>query len=315
MVLERAGRRWAKRAAAIMVMAVAMSSAIAYAHRDHQGAAAAAGVVVKADAGSTKTPVPAVPAPTASTPPSPTAAVAYRPDGVPVLVASAVAAAGGDTAVAVFDATNGRSYAFNDSPRFKTGSVVKLSILGELLRREQGGRALTAADRRNALAMIAHSSNDAASRLWAVVGRGSAVVGTFDRLVGTKQTTADSGGYLGLTVSTALDQVQVMKAFAYPSAVLSDASRAQATDLFGQVQADQRFGATAGVPAGVRVDVKNGWLPQDKGWYVNTVAHVYGQGRDYVVAVMSKGGATENAGITRIEAVSAAVWQTAGVTR
>lgn len=305
--LDPAFGRWKKRLPATGILLVAMLGAVGYANRGSADVArAASGISAVAGGGGVHEVLPR---------PAPTPSVLYGANGVPLAVSNAVAAAGGDTAVAVYDATSGRSYAYQDSARFKTGSVVKLSILGELLRRAQEGRTPTAADQRNALAMIAHSDNDAASDLWDELGRGSAVVGTFDRLVGTRATTADPGGYLGLTVTTAADEVMVMRAIAYPNPVLTDSSRAQAVTLLGQVESDQRFGATAGVPPGVEVDVKNGWLPYDEGWYVNTVAHVYGAGRDYVVAVMSKGGATQQAGTDRIEQISAAVWQTAGIRR
>jgi len=297
-----------------------MAGAIAYADRDTSSAsrvsASGSSTEPEADASAvtpTAATTPAAPAPTPT--PTPTPPVPRDANGVPLAVISAVAAAGGDTAVAVFDATSGKTYAYHDSARFKTGSVAKLSILGETLRQQQNGRVLTKSDLSQMATMIENSSNDAASALWNKAGRGAAVIGKYDVAVGTKHTTANPQGYLGLTVTSATDQVAVMKAFAYPNAVLTDASRTQAAALLAKVEADQRFGATGGVPATATVLVKNGWLPYDVGWYVNTVAHVYGGGgKDYVVAIMSKGGASQDAGEDRLEKISAAVWQTAGVT-
>jgi hypothetical protein len=45
----------------------------------------------------------------------------------------------------------------------------------------------------------------------------------------------------------------------------------------------------------------------------NTVGHVHGAGRDYVVAILSHGNVTEQAGIDRLEMVSAAVWKSAAI--
>ena len=246
-----------------------------------------------------------------TTAPSPRPTVAVDANGVPVAVRTAVAAAGGDVAVAVYDATTGRGYTVDDSARFVTASVVKLSILGETLRQQQNGRELGTTTRSELAGMIENSNNDDASALWDAAGYGPAVVG-YDTRVGTTSTTADSGGYWGLTLTSAADQVTVMRSIAYPNAVLTDASRAYANTLLAAVQDDQRWGATGGVPAGVSVLVKNGWLPHGSGWVVHTVAHVSGLGRDYVVAIMSADNATEAAGIARLEAVSAAVWATAG---
>ncbi len=234
------------------------------------------------------------------------------PAPVQAALAAAERASGADMAVAVFDDTDDNSWALHDSGRFDTASIVKLSILGATLVQAQQGRVLTSDTLEDLAGMIENSSNDDASELWAQAGYGTAVIG-YDRSVGTTATSADPAGDWGLTVTSAADQVRIMRAIAYPSAVLTPASRAQAQALLNQVEADQRWGATGGVPAGVSVQVKNGWLPHGTGWVVNTVGRVQGQGRDYVVAILSQGSATEAAGISALEKVSAAVWATAGV--
>jgi beta-lactamase class A len=189
-------------------------------------------------------------------------------------------------------------------------SVSKLDVLGAVLRAEQAGASVDDDVTDDEAAMIEHSSNDAAVELYNRVGQDG--IEDFDEAVGATDVAYAEAGYFGLDTSTALDQVQIMKAYAYPGAVLTPASQAQATALFGQVEADQHWGASGGVPAGVTVDLKNGWLPHGTGWVVNTVGHVQGQGHDYVVAIMSAGNSTEQAGIDRLETVSAAVWATSG---
>ena len=58
------------------------------------------------------------------------------------------------------------------------------------------------------------------------------------------------------------------------------------------VTPDQRWGVSGGVPAGVTVALKNGWLPLDDAntdWQVNSVGWVSGDGRDYLIAVLQHG--------------------------
>lgn len=253
-------------------------------------------------------------APAAARPVPPSAGRSSPPaartaDGVPLAVASAVAAAGGQVGTAVYDAVDGRTWSYQDRPGWVEGSIAKLSILGAELRAEQAGALLTSAVAQEEAESIENSDNDAASALFDRVG--SDGIEDFADAVGAHGVALDPAGHWGLAASSALDQVQVMRAYAYPSAALTDASRALAATLFAAVESDQRWGATGGVPAGVVVQVKDGWLPHGEGWVMNTVGHVAGEGRDYVVAIMSAGNASEQAGIDRLERVAAAVYVTA----
>ncbi len=257
------------------------------------------------------TPARATPTTPASPRTTPSASVGARTvAGVPVAVTRAVAAAGGSLSVAVFDATTGRTWTFHDHPGQVEASVSKLSILGAILRSEQAGASRSAAVAREETRMIGASDNAAADALFARVGRDG--LEDYQDAVGADDVAPNSENEFGLDLCSAADQVKIMRGLAYHNAVLTDASRAQATALLDQVESSQRWGATGGIPSGVSVEVKNGWLPHGTGWVVNTVGHVHGAGRDYVVAIMSSGNATEQAGIDRLEQVSAAVWATAG---
>lgn len=226
-------------------------------------------------------------------------------DGVPVAVRQALAAAGGSVSVAVFDAVSGRTWSADDRSGQVEASISKLQVLGAWLRDEQAGRATSAQISANLRAMIGSSSNTAANVVFSVVGRSGLTAFTTDLGVTVG---ADRRGHFGLDTTSAADQVTIMKAFAYPNAVLTDASRAHAETLLENVEDDQHWGVSGGVPAGADVDLKNGWLPFPSGWVVNSVGHVSGNGHDYVVAILSSGNANEQAGIDRLQAVSAAVW-------
>jgi hypothetical protein len=70
-----------------------------------------------------------------------------------------------------------------------------------------------------------------------------------------------------------------------------------------------RWGVCAGAPAGVTVALKNGWVPiVDDDWQINSIGYVNGQGRDYVVAILTNGNLTEGYRITTIEGMSRLIW-------
>jgi hypothetical protein len=113
----------------------------------------------------------------------------------------------------------------------------------------------------------------------------------------------------GLTTTTATDQVKLVSAFAYPNAALSAASRSYGLSLMEGVEPAQDWGVRGGVPAGVTVALKNGWLPLAAGdWQVNSVGYVSGDGRDYVLAILTNGDPTEAYGIATIEQISSLVY-------
>jgi hypothetical protein len=61
----------------------------------------------------------------------------------------------------------------------------------------------------------------------------------------------------------------------------------------------------------VTVALKNGWLPLDarhSDWQVNSVGWVSGDGRNYLMAVLSTGNPTEQYGIDTLNHLGAMVW-------
>ncbi|OAA26722.1 beta-lactamase class A [Frankia sp. EI5c] len=215
----------------------------------------------------------------------------------------------GAVSVALYDATSGRTVVSGNSTRtgWETASTVKLDILAALLSKTGKSGTLTAAQTALAKKMISVSDNAAASQLWKQAG-GSAGMNAFFRKLGMSATTAGAGGKWGLTKTTARDQLAVLRAIAYPNSTLSAAARATAATLLGTVVSSQRWGLTAGVPAGVTVRIKNGWLPYGGGWVINSLAHVHGRGRDYVMAVYTRNSATESTGIATVKGLSRIAW-------
>jgi hypothetical protein len=121
-------------------------------------------------------------------------------------------------------------------------------------------------------------------------------------------TTPATDGVWGTTTTTALDRLAMIRTLVEPNGLLSEASRDYVLDLMEHINPAQDWGATGGVPAGVTVALKNGFAVID-GWQINTTGWVSGQGRDYLIAVLTDGNATESYGIDTVNAVSSIVWR------
>ncbi|MGW1182227.1 serine hydrolase [Streptomyces drozdowiczii] len=213
---------------------------------------------------------------------------------------------GAALSVAVLDTGSGARAVYGGTEAtYETASIVKVDILAALLLRAQDeGRALTADERSRAAAMIEKSDNDSATVLLAAVGGASALDAANERL-GLTATTASHAW--GLTGTTAADQLTLLEAVfgTEADAVLSEESRAYVRGLMGRVQADQQWGVSA---AGDAWALKNGWMPRTATglWNVNSIGRVTADGRTYLVAVLSGGGATRESGIALVESAAKA---------
>jgi beta-lactamase class A len=216
----------------------------------------------------------------------------------------------GIISAAVLDLRNGNLYTYRPGEQLITASVVKVQILGALLVRAQNtGQPLSAADQDLATDMIELSDNDDATALWNELG-GAPTVAAFDRSVGMLATTPNLSW--GLTTTTATDQVELLEHLVEPNDVLSDASRAYILQLMERVAPFEEWGASAGAPAGTTVALKNGWLPWAGSWAVNSIGWVDGSERDYLMAVLTSGSPDEAYGIATIGMVGAAAWSALG---
>ena len=213
--------------------------------------------------------------------------------------------------VRVTDLQTGEEYGYRSGSHYDSASVVKVAIMAAVLRRQAAeDRRLT--DRESWLlkAMIRNSDNNAASALYASLGRGPAMA-RFYRAAGMTHTTPGAGSYWGLTQITAADQVVLLQHLARPSKLLTKRGRIYARDLMASVSSSQDWGVSAG-PRGndTRVELKNGWLVRSRhGWRVHSVGHVKGEGRDYLVAVLTMDDQTMDRGVGVVEGVSRIVWR------
>ncbi|KOV95614.1 hypothetical protein ADK65_29495 [Streptomyces sp. NRRL B-1140] len=219
-------------------------------------------------------------------------------------ITAALATRKGTVAVGLYDRSTNTTCTLRASSAYDSASVVKVTVLATLLwDAKKSNRYLT--DRENSLAkaMITKSDNEATSTLWKQLGMTK--IKNFLAAAGMTQTKPGANGYWGLTQITVTDEQKLLKLLTAKNAVLSDNSRAYIIKLMGQVVSSQRWGTPYGVPSGVTVAVKNGWLQRStNGWRVHSVGAFKGGGHDYVMTVLTHGNSTMNYGIATIQAVA-----------
>jgi hypothetical protein len=236
--------------------------------------------------------------------------IAFGPDAAARMlpaIADYVATRADNVTVAVENRLTGQFFQFRPGVVEHTASTLKVDILAALLREaQQEGRSLTASEQALAVPMIEESLDSAADTLWTRLG--PAAVGAFERAAGMKDTTPATDGIWGTTTTTALDRLDMIRTLVQPNALLTDASRAYVLNLMEHITPAQDWGATGGVPAGVTVALKNGFAVIN-GWQINTTGWVRGDGRDYLIAVLTDGNASESYGIGTVNAVSGIIWR------
>ncbi|MEU0456538.1 serine hydrolase [Streptomyces sp. NPDC006129] len=219
-------------------------------------------------------------------------------------ITAALATRKGTVAVGLHDRSTNTTCTLRANSAYDSASVVKVTVLAALLwDAKKSDRYLT--DRENTLAkaMITKSDNAATSTLWKQLGMTK--IKGFLAAAGMTQTKPGANGYWGLTQITVTDEQKLLKLITGKNTVLSDNSRAYILKLMSQVVSSQRWGTPYGVPAGVTVAVKNGWLQRStNGWRVHSIGAFKGGGHDYTMSVLTHGNSTMNYGIATIQAVA-----------
>lgn len=110
----------------------------------------------------------------------------------------------------------------------------------------------------------------------------------------------------GLTLTTADDQVTLMRHFVFANQWFSTVQRDWALGLMENVVPAERWGVSSGAPANALVALKDGWVPLASGlWQIDSIGWIDGGGRDYVAAILSTGNPTEQYGIATVDAIGA----------
>jgi beta-lactamase class A len=263
--------------------------------------------------------------PSSSSPPATPASsrparIAVSPFARPGLRAF-LAGRSGNVTAAVYDVGARRVWVYRPGVREYTASIVKVEIMGTALQEaQQAGRVVPPAEQGLMPSMIENSDNDSATELLADVG-GPAAVARFDRSAGMTGTQPSTLALIpgtpwpgwGLTTTTALDEVVLVSRFAYPNTVLSGASRQYGLSLMENVEPDQAWGVSGGVPPGTTIALKNGWLPLGpSNWQIDSIGWIDGHGRDYVLAVLTADNPSEAYGIDTIDGIASYMYRSRG---
>jgi beta-lactamase class A len=220
-----------------------------------------------------------------------------------------VSAREGRITLAVEDLRNGDEWRLHRGARDQTASIIKVDILETLLHRhDYSARALKSVETPVAQGMIEESDNDDATTLWDEDG-GPAGIAAYNKRVGMTQTTPNVAW--GLTTTSAADQITLLRQLVGKSKLLTPAAQRYQLYLMRHIAAGENWGVTGGVPRGVSVALKNGWLPLDgdDDWEINSIGWVRGSGRDYLIAALTTDDPSEAYGIDTIEQLSADVFK------
>ena len=247
-------------------------------------------------------------------------APADHADPFSAAVTGYLAGRAGTVLAAVYDVRTGQTWTLGSGRPQPTGSLVKVDILQTLLARQPLG--LSAADQARARAMIENNANPPATIVWSQIGR-AAGLRSYNASVGLQQTTPSTclvcAGFgwpgWGLTTTTPADQLLLLRELVGGSLLLSPADQSYALSLMENVEPDQRWGVSAGVPPGVRVALKNAWVPltaPGTDWQVNSEGWLSGDGRSYLIAVLTTGNPDQQYGIDTINTLSAILWPAMG---
>jgi len=223
---------------------------------------------------------------------------------------------GNDTA-AVLDVSTGTTWMYNPGVAQDTASIVKVDIMATLLAQQTAASGtIPSAEQSLLTSMIEVSDNDSATSLWNSVG-GPTAIDAFNRSIGMVGTTPSTclvcAGFQwpgwGLTTTTAADQLALLRAVLFPSPLISATDRAEAVNLLENITPSEDWGVSGGVPSGVTIALKNGWVPVSDGtWQINSIGWVDGDGRNYLIAVLTDENPNEQYGIDTIDTLSGYIW-------
>ena len=322
---RRRRRTWIASATVLAVTAITLAALLVFVTgagdratvattRDTAGARSPAGVTgrpLQVSPVTTTQPTAAVPTTTVAAPGSPLGAQ----------VTQYLASRQGDVSASVLDLSTGQQWNIRPGDAQDTASIVKVDVMATLMAQETAaGQPIPEADQSLLSSMVEVSDNGSATTLWNAVGAPGAI-DSFNRSIGMTDTTASTclecAGFAwpgwGLTTTTAADQITLLHMLLFPSPQISGTDRSEAVNLLEHVTPSEDWGVSGGVPPGVTIALKNGWVPLADGlWQINSIGWIDGGGRDYLIAVLTDGNPTEQYGIDTINALSTDIWSALG---
>ena len=186
---------------------------------------------------------------------------------------------------------------------FHSASVIKVITLGALLYQlQQEHGSLSPEQAALATAMITESDNDAQDTLWNEVGMPA--LQAFLNAARMNHTLLGQDDFWGLTEVNAHDELRLLQLLITHNTVLDAASRQYALTLMADVTPWQRWGVSAGAPAGMTVHLKNGWLPDPDLWDINSIGDFTRRDLDYSIVILTSNDPDMAYGVDTVEAVA-----------
>lgn len=200
-----------------------------------------------------------------------------------------------DIGVAIHDWRNGAQWGYRSTKQYSMASTVKVITAISVSRYARArGRAMTATEKSMISKAITISDNDAQSWMWNLTGGHNGYDKTCRALgLSTVSTPAWGRGW-GRSYTSAADQLKVLSYIVGPVGSLNYADMRWIAGLMNQTVSWQRWGVTAMGRTSTRVARnKNGWVPLDGHWRINSMGHVYEAGRaNYTATIFSAGWST-----------------------
>ena len=197
--------------------------------------------------------------------------------------------------VAVLDLRSGASWNLRGDWACQSASMAKPMVVSMALRKAAADKLqqpLPPEQDAQANKAIKNSDNDAADALWAWAGARPAYDALAKDLKLANTHSAPEKDFWSWTWTTPLDQLSFMHQLVKgDTTALTDAQRSYLLGLMGQVQDDQTWGVGFPKSGTVQVEMKNGWVQfqsTDNLWAVNSIGHVSGDGRDYLLTMMGR---------------------------
>jgi len=214
----------------------------------------------------------------------------------------------GRVSLAIVDTSSRVVFDHAGSERFELASVAKIYILAAYLDLlAQTGEGPNPEELEQMRRMIQISDNDSATALFHAVGGADGINAFLTSHALTPIDPAPDGSWGSVRASSV--QVAVFLARLYGGEVLDVSLTSLSFALLGNVIEEQSWGVGAlGDESAVdEVYLKNGWLPGDEGWIVNSVGLLKSTDRTYVVVFMSDRQPDFEAAVHGIEAVVALI--------
>lgn len=207
--------------------------------------------------------------------------------------------------IALYSKDLGELYTYRNTQvneRFYTASIIKVSVLTELLNLDQKKKhTMTESDRDLAKSMIENSNNEATTFLLENELDGYDGTEPLFKSLMMKNTSANLQAW-GVSTTTAADQILLLNEIFFEHHILNKERANYIEYLMRHVEPDQDWGISA---ADSRAELKNGWLEYTGyGWIVNSIGHISIYEKEYTFAVLTSHNNSLNDGIKTVESIS-----------